>query len=85
MPRCIMLSDTDNDWQIKTLIDGCASAPGMLVIVTHVNSWAAADVTTNTARLTGLIQYAKAAGCKVQNFMTAYQTFKPLLMLNELF
>lgn len=85
MPRAIMLSDTDNDWQIKTLIDGCASAPGMLVIVTHVNSWAAADVATNTARLTGLIQYAKAAGCKVQNFMTAYQTFKPLLMLNELF
>lgn len=85
MPRAIMLSDTDNDWQIKTLIDGCASAPGMLVIVTHVNSWAAANVATNTARLTGLIQYAKAAGCKIQNFMTAYQTFKPLLMLNELF
>lgn len=85
MPRAIMLSDTDNDWQIKKLIDGCASAPGMLVVVTHVNSWAAADVATNTARLTGLIQYAKAAGCKVQNFLTAYQTFKPLLMLNELF
>ena len=85
MPRCIFLSDTDNDWQIKKLVDGCASDGGLLVIVTHVNSWAAADVTANTARLTALIQYIKAAGCKIQNFMTAYQTFKPLLMLNELF
>lgn len=85
MPRCIFLSDTNNDWQIKMLIDGCAADKGMLVIVTHVNSWPSAMVEANTARLTGLIQYAKAAGCKIQNFMTAYQTFKPLLMLNELF
>ena len=85
MPRCIFLSDSDNDWQIKKLVDGCASDKGMLVIVTHVNSWPSADIAALTARLTALIQYIKASGCKIQNFMTAYQTFKPLLMLNELF
>ena len=85
LPRTIFLSDTDNDHQSKMFIDGCAEANGWLIIVTHVNSWPSAMVETNTARLTALIQYAKAAGCRIANFMDAYQTFKPLLMLNELF
>ena len=85
MPRWIFLSDTDNDFQGKALIDGCAETNGWLCIVTHVNSWPSGSVTTNTQRLTGLIQYAKAVGCEIWNFNRAYQTFKPLLMLNELF
>ncbi len=83
MPRFIFLSDSDNDYQARMMIDGCVASKGWLIIVTHVNSWPVASVEANTQRLTALIQYAKTAGCKIQNFMTAYQTFKPLLMLNE--
>ena len=85
MPRWIFLSNSDNDYQGKALIDGCAETNGWLCIVTHVNSWPAGSVETNTQRLTGLIQYAKAAGCEIWNFNRAFKTFKPLLMLNELF
>ena len=85
MPRWIFLSSSDNDYQGKLLIDGCAANRGWLIIVTHVNSWPAAMIEQNTQRLTALIQYAKTAGCEIKNFIEAYQTYKPLLLLNELF
>lgn len=84
MPRFIFLSDTDNDWQGRMMIDGCAASGGWVVFVTHVNSWPAGSVTELTARLKGLIQYAKAAGLRVANFNEAYKTFEPLLRINEL-
>ena len=85
LPRWIFLSGANNDYQGRAIIDGCAETRGWLIIVTHVNSWPAAMIEQNTQRLTALIQYAKTAGCEVKNFIEAYQTFKPLLMLNELF
>lgn len=85
LPRWIFLSNSDNDYQGKALIDGCAATNGWLIIVTHVNSWPSAMIEQNAQRLTALIQYAKTAGCEIKNFIEAFQTFKPLLMLNELF
>ena len=85
MPRFIFLSDTNNDYQARALIDGCAESNGWLCIVTHVNSWPSAMVETNTQRLTDLIQYIKSKDIEIWNFNRAFQTFKPLLMLNELF
>lgn len=85
MPRMLFSSTSDtNDKNIKSAIDGVATSGGLLIIVTHVNSWGD-NIDTNTARLQSIIRYAQSAGCNIVNFPNAYHTYEPLLMLNELF
>ena len=67
----------------KGLINACAEANGLLLVVSHVNTWD--NTTTLDNKLSDHIQYAIDNGVKVANYLEAFEDWKALFYMNEIF
>lgn len=83
IPRYSVSAISDST-HTKAAMDACAAENGWINIVTHVNSWGDTDVDVE-AKLRDIIEYALSSGYEIVAFPQAFERWRSVFLLHELF